>query len=912
MAISDTQKVDALWKKLIYGVTKTDTATAKSASNESIASPLLIRGDTIWNQADRIPTTATAVAGVVASYTDATSSTVQATMDPTSTANRTWETYVGGQLVGNWIPPEFGPQYTVKVYAATSGTINPQTAGTQLFPDGSGNNDSWEFDYKAGVLNFSDTNIPTAVTGKKIFISGYRYIGTIGISNNIAPNNSSTSLTVQTTATMGSAVINSGVNSTSTNSGALVVQGGVGVSQDVWIGGNLNVSGFINLTSTTATDFTANTGTFVNIAVSSTANSTSTTTGALVVTGGVGIGRDVNIGGVAYVNGAVVLTTATLTATNNVFVFNNGTNSTSTTTGAVVVNGGVGVSGNITVGGTIAMNNATVNGAVVVTTATLTTTNNLFSFTNTANSISTTTGAVTVTGGVGVGQNLNVGAQLAVLSAVNSTATSNGALTVAGGAGVAQNLNVGAQLSVGSSANSTGTANGALTVTGGAGIGQNLNVGGQITALASTNATSTLTGAVVVTGGVGVGQDLWVGGNIDVTGSLLPRGVSDIGSSTLGFGTQYVNRIVINSATNSVSTTTGALTVPGGVGIDKDVWIGGGLNVSNSIVPTSANANLGSTSSYFNTQYVNRIVIASTANSTSTTTGALVLTGGIGVGKNISVGGNISLVGDLVPTTLNSNLGSADYPFAGLYVSANTIFLGNSNLSSNNGILSTSGLLATTTTNSTSTTSGAIVAAGGLGIGGDVFVGGKLNMAGIGNSTSTTTGALVIAGGVGVGEDVYIGGVLNVVNNTTATSTTTGALTVAGGVGISGDLYVQGAVYSDNLRLVDSIFKSNQVVVNTTATVIIDSYDLTSFRSAKYVIQIDSGTGSGAQFQVIEILLLVDNNQQVYATEYGQVSTNGSLGEFASDVSGSTVNLYFTSDTATSKVISTVRTALVV
>jgi hypothetical protein len=40
MAISDTQKIDYLWKKIGYAATKTDTAANKDATNEEIASPL--------------------------------------------------------------------------------------------------------------------------------------------------------------------------------------------------------------------------------------------------------------------------------------------------------------------------------------------------------------------------------------------------------------------------------------------------------------------------------------------------------------------------------------------------------------------------------------------------------------------------------------------------------------------------------------------------------------------------------------------------------------------------------------------------------------------------------------------------------------------------------------------------------
>lgn len=47
MAISQNQKVDYLFKKLGYGSTKTDTNANKLAANESIASPLLLRGDRV-------------------------------------------------------------------------------------------------------------------------------------------------------------------------------------------------------------------------------------------------------------------------------------------------------------------------------------------------------------------------------------------------------------------------------------------------------------------------------------------------------------------------------------------------------------------------------------------------------------------------------------------------------------------------------------------------------------------------------------------------------------------------------------------------------------------------------------------------------------------------------------------------
>ena len=43
MAITDDQKLDLLFKKIGFGVAKTDSPTNKAAFNEAIPSPLLMR-----------------------------------------------------------------------------------------------------------------------------------------------------------------------------------------------------------------------------------------------------------------------------------------------------------------------------------------------------------------------------------------------------------------------------------------------------------------------------------------------------------------------------------------------------------------------------------------------------------------------------------------------------------------------------------------------------------------------------------------------------------------------------------------------------------------------------------------------------------------------------------------------------
>ena len=183
MAITDAKKVDYLWKKIGYGATKTDTNAAKKAPNEAIASPLLLRGDKTWNQANLIPATMPgSTAGVVTVY--ATSAPDETTADGTSTANRTWKTGLT-----DWIPPEFGSTYQVKVYIHTASAAgNAASSGDQVFATGSGNNDEWFFDYQSGVLHFIGANLPNGIsfTGKSVYISGARYTGTLGLHNNVA------------------------------------------------------------------------------------------------------------------------------------------------------------------------------------------------------------------------------------------------------------------------------------------------------------------------------------------------------------------------------------------------------------------------------------------------------------------------------------------------------------------------------------------------------------------------------------------------------------------------------------------------------------------------------------------------------------------------------------------------------
>ena len=209
MALADSTKVDYLWKKLGYGVAKTAPPSNKEAFNESIPSPLLMRGDNVWQSSGDIPgVKPSATSSIVQIYQDAAggTATVECTEDLTSPDNQTWKTNLT-----NWIPTEFGSTYLVSVYVDDTGEAAPQSTGTQLFQAGSGNEDGWFFDYQAGLLNFNGDNIPsqigTGVTGKSIYIVGARYVGPFGVGGGSTIGNLTVTDTTVSTTNAGSDII---------------------------------------------------------------------------------------------------------------------------------------------------------------------------------------------------------------------------------------------------------------------------------------------------------------------------------------------------------------------------------------------------------------------------------------------------------------------------------------------------------------------------------------------------------------------------------------------------------------------------------------------------------------------------------------------------------------------------------
>jgi hypothetical protein len=180
MAISISQYVDLLFKKL-QGVAKTANSTVKGASNESIASPPLLRGDVVWVQSNEIGNTAQAIAGITTAYRNsgAVECAPDTTVPPIGGIRPTWLTNTA-----YWIPQEFGSTWLPKVFVGPSGAANIESTGTQIFSAGIGGVGEYYFDTQAGVLNFIGETIPTSLTaGNVVYVAGYQYSGLLGTTN---------------------------------------------------------------------------------------------------------------------------------------------------------------------------------------------------------------------------------------------------------------------------------------------------------------------------------------------------------------------------------------------------------------------------------------------------------------------------------------------------------------------------------------------------------------------------------------------------------------------------------------------------------------------------------------------------------------------------------------------------------
>jgi hypothetical protein len=111
-----------------------------------------------------------------------------------------------------------------------------------------------------------------------------------------------------------------------------------------------------------------------------------------------------------------------------------------------------------------------------------------------------------------------------------------------------------------------------------------------------------------------------------------------------------------------------------------------------------------------------------------------------------------------------------------------------------------------------------------------------------------------------------------------------------------------------SLQIKDGGFETSNLYTSaTTANQVVDSWSATSFRTAKYLVQVHDLANN--DYQSSEILLIHDG-VEAYLTEYAIVYTDGSLASFNGDINGGNVRLLATPTNNTNE-IKVIRTNLI-
>jgi hypothetical protein len=108
---------------------------------------------------------------------------------------------------------------------------------------------------------------------------------------------------------------------------------------------------------------------------------------------------------------------------------------------------------------------------------------------------------------------------------------------------------------------------------------------------------------------------------------------------------------------------------------------------------------------------------------------------------------------------------------------------------------------------------------------------------------------------------------------------------------------VLGAATATSIALPDALVGSALATAGTSATTI-DTFSATTYSAAKYVVQMKKS----GNIEVIEILVAIDGDNNVYLTEYANVQSNGELGTTNAVYSGGNVLLQVTAAAADTSV----------
>ena len=172
---------------------------------------------------------------------------------------------------------------------------------------------------------------------------------------------------------------------------------------------------------------------------------------------------------------------------------------------------------------------------------------------------------------------------------------------------------------------------------------------------------------------------------------------------------------------------------------------------------------------------------------------------------------------------------------------------------------------------------------------------------------ATTAGVSTNAQGLTGTPDITVNNIVGV------------AATFTGNVSIAGTLTYEDVTNIDSVGIVTarsgvyfgsptvSAIITNSATTTTESQTSIDSFSASTYRSAKYQIQITRGS----EYQVTEISIVHDGSDS-YGTEYATLKTGEILSTFSTDISGGNVRLLATPSSSTSTVFKFTKTAIVV
>ena len=98
-----------------------------------------------------------------------------------------------------------------------------------------------------------------------------------------------------------------------------------------------------------------------------------------------------------------------------------------------------------------------------------------------------------------------------------------------------------------------------------------------------------------------------------------------------------------------------------------------------------------------------------------------------------------------------------------------------------------------------------------------------------------------------------------------------------------------------SVTLTDALLGTATTSISTTSATVVDTWSATTYNSAKYIVQMKNGN----DIEVLEVLVTVDGNNNVYLTEYADVQSNTQLGTTDADYSAGNVRLLVTSTNGT-------------